>query len=162
VKAGADDGHGEAVRKERCGRACRGTVVCPQPASADDAAAQLSAHLTGGDQRAWVKERGDIVLAVEEMGCVKGEIWVFEVDGGGTARICQNGRAEERPLVWVPAGIHDGLPVLELDGTSYVVDVRQQQASLPGESPVLISILRTLRTSQSEPVMEIRLEFRPR
>lgn len=133
-----------------------------QPLQADDAAARLTEQLTGGAERAWVKTLWQPVLSADVARCVEGEIWVFERHGGGMARTCRDGAVVEHPLAWAPAGTRDGLPLIELDGKQYVVDLRQQPAALEGEPPVLVAILRTLRASQIETVEEIRLEFRRR
>ena len=50
-------------------------LFAAQPAPGDEIATQLSAHLTGGGQRAWVKTRWESVLATEGPRCVQGEIW---------------------------------------------------------------------------------------
>jgi hypothetical protein len=128
---------------------------------ADEAANKFADRLTGGAQRTWVKTRWENVLATEAS-CIQGEMWVFETGGRGTTKICLNGRTEESPLIWLQAGTADGLPMIELDGKLYVVDLRQQAAALEGEPPVLIAILRTVRTNQTEPVHEIWLEYRQR
>jgi hypothetical protein len=137
-------------------------LVSAQPLAADEAAARLTEQLTGGAERAWVKTLWQPVLSAEVARCVEGEIWVFAQDGGGTARTCRDGAVVEHPLAWAPAGTRDGLPLIELDGKQYLVDLRQKPAALEGEPPVLVAILRTLRASQIDTVEEIRLEFRRR
>lgn len=132
-------------------------------ASGDEAAeARIKAHLTGGDERVWVKTRWVQILSEEAPQCEQGELWIFERNGKGTKKICENGTAREDPLEWAWVGIQDGSPILIVDDKQYVVELRKSSVGLAGEPPTFITILRSLRTTQAQLVEEITLEFRER
>jgi len=116
-------------------------------------------HLTGGGQRVWVKRRWVMVLAEGAPGCVQGEIWTFGQDGKGVKRTCVNGVARDEKFTWAWVGTEGDLPLLKVDEKHYVADFRHRKAQVEGDPPVLVTILRTPRTSQVTPVEEIILEF---
>ena len=49
--------------------------------------------------------------------------------------------------------------ILKVDETQYVVESRQRPSNIEGAPPVLVTLLRTPRTSGNTPVEEITLEF---
>lgn len=129
---------------------------------AETTEAGLKAHLTGGDERAWVKSRWEPVLAApseEAPQCVQGELWIFGQDEKGIKRTCENGFAHESEFDWAWVGVMHDLPILMVDKKEYVIELRQKRAELEGEAPVLVTILRSLRIRQIDPVEEITLEF---
>lgn len=125
---------------------------------ADVTEAGIKAHLTGGDERAWVKTRWVPVLS-EPAQCAQGELWIFDQNGKWIKKTCENGLARERELDWAWGGVQDDWPVLIVGENTYAIELRQKRSELEGEPPVLVTILRGLRTSQTEPVEEITLEF---
>ncbi|HEX9872244.1 MAG TPA: hypothetical protein VGC99_27335 [Candidatus Tectomicrobia bacterium] len=91
--------------------------------------------------------------------CEAGEIWTFGHDGKGVSKTCVMGLVQEQQFTWAWVGTEDDLPVLKIDETWYLAELRQDKASTPGYPPVLIMILRTLRTRPDHPVEELRLTF---
>jgi hypothetical protein len=122
-------------------------------------AERVTSHLTGGSQRAWVATPWKQVLAERTPRCERGEIWTFSHDGKGVKRICVNGVARDEQFRWAWVGAEGDLPVLKVDETRYVVELRQEKANVQGYPPVLVTILRSLRTRQDDPVNEITLKF---
>jgi hypothetical protein len=70
-----------------------------------------------------------------------------------------NGVAREEQFTWVWVGTESDLPLLKVGETQYEVELRQREAKVEGGLPVLLTILRTLRTATDIPVDEIILEF---
>lgn len=116
-------------------------------------------QLTGGGQRVWVKRAWRQYLAEGVRQCEAGEIWTFGHNGKGVSKTCVMGLVHERQFTWAWVGTEDDLPVLKIDETRYLAELRQQKASTPGYPPVLIMILRTPRTSPIVVVEEITLTF---
>ena len=135
------------------GSRCQESIAAPTAES-------VTAHLTGGAQRAWVKTTRHIIhMNTKDPQCKQGEIWTFGHDGQGMRKICENGISRQQSFRWTWAGVQDGLPILKVDEKPYTAEFRQQISQEVGHKPKLITILRTLRTSQAEPVEEITLVF---
>lgn len=113
--------------------------------------------LTGGDARAWIKERQIQYLSKER--CESGETWVFQVGGAGQTEICKEGERVSTPFSWSWVSSPAGEAHIKISDRVFVFDVRLQPSDLEGEPPILVALLRTLRSSQDEPVEEVRLEF---
>jgi hypothetical protein len=134
-------------------------VADSYPESAETPTAEsVMAQLTGSSWRVWVKKRWVMVLA-EPPRCEAGEIWTFVHDGKGVKRTCVNGVARDEQFMWVWHGTEDDLPVLKIDETRYLAELRRQKAKVPGDAPVLVMVLRTPRTDQIKLVEEIILAF---
>jgi hypothetical protein len=130
-----------------------------QEATGTATAESVTAHLTGGGQRAWVKTPEEIILAKGAPQCVRGEIWTFGHDGKGGKRTCENGVVRERKFTWAWVGTQDDQTILQVDETRYIAELRQRKAKVEGDPPELVTVLRTPRTSQDTPVKEITLKF---
>jgi hypothetical protein len=89
-------------------------------------------------------------------------MWTFGHDGKGVKKTCVNGVAREQKFTWAWVGTESDLSILKIDETRYVTELRQEKAKVEGDPPVLITILRTLRTDQITPVQEITLKFQGR
>jgi hypothetical protein len=114
----------------------------------------ITAHLTGGTKRTWTGETWIPVLGPEPR-CLQGEIWTFSHDGGGVKMTCESGMAREREFTWALVD----RSVVQIDETQYIAELRHEKATGEGAWPVLVTILRTPRTSPMEPVKEITLRF---
>jgi hypothetical protein len=113
--------------------------------------------LTGGDARAWIKERQ--IQYLSEESCESGESWIFHVGGAGQTEICKEGETVSTPFSWSWVSAPAGETHIKIGDRVFVFDVRRQPSELAGEPPILVALLRTLRSSQDEPVEEVRLEF---
>jgi hypothetical protein len=122
-------------------------------------AERVTAHLTGGAQRQWTITAWKPVLALEGPKCVEGELWTFRHDGRWIKRTCENGMVREREFSWALVETADDQPVIEINETRYIVELRQKNATGGDASPELVTILRTLRSTQAEPVQEITLTY---
>jgi hypothetical protein len=122
----------------------------------------ITAHLTGGTKRLWTTGKAWISVLGPEPRCVRGEIWTFSHDGRGVKMTCESGMAREREFTWALVGTEDDRPVVRIDETRYIAELRQEQEKATGEGarPVLVTILRTPRPSLIKPVEEITLRFR--
>ena len=123
----------------------------------------VMAHLTGGGERAWRTKEGWVsILNPEGPRCVRGEIWTFGHDGKGVKKTCVNGVAREQEFTWIWVGTEGDQPILKIDETRYVVKLGREKAQVEGDPPVLVTILRTPRTDQIDPLKEIELKFQGR
>jgi hypothetical protein len=133
-----------------------------QESTGPPTAESVAAHLTGGEQREWVKTLWKIRLGKKVPQCESGEHWTFNHDGKGIKKICDNGMPRERQFTWAWVGVQGDRPVLNVDDTQYLVEIAQQKLDVEGAPPVLVTVLRTLRSRQSDPVVEITLRFQDR
>lgn len=117
--------------------------------------------LVGESSRGWEVD-GEEWKTYLGLKCRSGKIWTFTADGVWSQRECVKGSpvvtvgrwawATEWPEVHGPYG-------LLLDGSRYLMEIRQRKAPVDGDPPVIVLTIRTPKEEHDDLTRETVLTF---